>query len=89
MGLPTPMEHPIHPLHPGLLIAGTNCVTTDAVATALMGFDPMADRGTAPFEACDSTLKLGERLGIGTRDLNRIEVIGLPIEKGRIYFRST
>lgn len=89
VGLPTPMEHPVHPLRPGLLIAGTNCVNTDAVATALMGFDPMADRGTAPFETCDSTLKLGERLGIGTRDLNRIEVIGLPIEKGRIYFRST
>ena len=36
-------------VHPGLLIAGLNCVCTDAVATALMGFDPMADRGTPPF----------------------------------------
>jgi uncharacterized protein (DUF362 family) len=89
LGMATPMEHPVHPLRPGLLIAGTNCVNTDAVCTALMGFDPMADRGTAPFETCDSTLKLGERLGIGTRDLSRIEVRGLPIEKGRIYFRST
>jgi uncharacterized protein (DUF362 family) len=71
----------------GLLIAGTNCVTTDAVGTALMGFDPMADRGTAPFETCDSTLKLAEDLGIGTRDLRRIEVRGLPIEKGRVDFR--
>jgi uncharacterized protein (DUF362 family) len=85
----TPIEHPAHPLRPGLLIAGTNCVTTDAVCTALMGFDPMADRGTAPFETCDSTLKLGERLGIGTRDLSRIEVRGLPIDQGRILFRST
>jgi uncharacterized protein (DUF362 family) len=89
LGMATPMEHPAHPLQPGLLIAGTNCVNTDAVCTALMGFDPMADRGTAPFENCDSTLKLAERLGIGTRDLSRIEVRGLPIEKGRIYFRST
>jgi uncharacterized protein (DUF362 family) len=72
---------------PGLMIAGTNCVTTDAVCTALMGFDPMADRGTAPFETCDSTLKLAEQLGVGTRDLRRIEVRGLPIEKGRLYFR--
>ena len=53
-----------------------------------MGFDPMADRGTAPFETCDSTLKLAEQLGIGTRDLSRIEVRGVPIEKGRVYFRS-
>lgn len=89
IGLATPMEHPPHPLRPGLLIAGTNCVNTDAVCTALMGFDPMADRGTAPFEQCDSTLKLAEQLGLGTRDLKRIEVRGLPIEKGLLYFRST
>jgi uncharacterized protein (DUF362 family) len=89
LGMPTPMEHPAHPLHPGLLIAGTNCVNTDAVATALMGLDPMADRGAAPFEKCDSTLKLAEQLGIGTRDLDRIEVRGLPIAQGRVYFRST
>jgi uncharacterized protein (DUF362 family) len=74
-------------VRPGLLIAGANCVNTDAVATALMGFDPMADRGTAPFENCDSTLKLAEQAGIGTCDLRRIEVRGLPIEKGRLDFR--
>jgi uncharacterized protein (DUF362 family) len=85
----TPLEHPVHPLRPGLLIAGTNCVNTDSVCTALMGFDPLADRGVAPFETCDSTLKLAERLGLGTRDLSRIEVLGLPIEKGRLSFRST
>jgi uncharacterized protein (DUF362 family) len=76
------------PVKAGLLIAGTNPVTTDAVATALMGFDPLADRGTAPFETCDSTLKLAEQAGIGTRDLSRIEVRGLPIAKGRIEFRK-
>ena len=76
------------PVRPGLLIAGTNCVTTDAVATALMGFNPVADRGAAPFEECDSTLRLAEELGIGTRDLNRIEVLGLPISKGRVDFRN-
>ena len=76
-------------VRPGLLVAGTNGVNTDAVGTALMGFDPMAERGTAPFEKCDSTLRLAEELGVGTRDLKRIEVRGLPIEKGRIPFRST
>jgi len=82
-----PWVHGFRTVRPGLMIAGTNCVTTDAVCTALMGFDPMADRGTAPFETCDSTLKLAEQMGIGTRDLRRIEVRGLPIEKGRVYFR--
>ena len=76
------------PVHAGLLVAGTNCVTTDAVSTALMGFDPMADRGTAPFEHCDSTLKLAEQLGLGTRDLKRIEVLGMPIAKARVDFRA-
>ena len=76
------------PVRPGLLIAGRNCVTTDAVATALMGFDPMADRGTAPFEHCDSTLRLAEQLGIGTRDLSRIEILGLPVSKAKTPFRS-
>jgi uncharacterized protein (DUF362 family) len=73
-------------VHPGLLIAGMNCVCTDAVATAVMGFDPMADRGTPPFEKCDSTLKLAESLGVGTCDLRRIEVVGTPIEKARFKF---
>jgi uncharacterized protein (DUF362 family) len=78
----------MRPVKANLLIAGMNCVTTDAVCTALMGFDPMADRGSAPFEKCDNTLKLAEQLGIGTCDMKRIEVIGLPIAKGRIEFRK-
>jgi uncharacterized protein (DUF362 family) len=75
-------------VRPGLLVAGTNCVNTDAVGMALMGFDPMADRGTAPFETSDSTLALAEGLGVGSRDLKRIEVVGTPIAKGRFNFRK-
>lgn len=73
-------------VHPGLLIAGLNCVCTDAVATAVMGFDPMADRGTPPFETCDSTLGLAAGLGVGARDITRIEVVGTPIAKVRYRF---
>lgn len=71
---------------PGLLFAGLNCVTTDAVGTALMGYDPMADRGTAPFQTSDNTMRLAEEHGVGTRDLKRIEVVGLPIAEGRFEF---
>ena len=76
-------------LHPGLLIAGTNCVSTDAVGMSLMGFDPMADRGTPPFERSnsDNMLRLAEHLGVGSRDMSRIEVAGAPIEKVKIDFR--
>jgi uncharacterized protein (DUF362 family) len=85
--LPNQEKGWIHqPVHPGLLIAGMNCVATDAVATATMGLDPMADRGKAPFETCDSTLRLAEHLGVGTRDLSRIEVVGTPIIKARFRF---
>ena len=67
------------PVAPHVLVAGTNTVCVDAVGAAVMGFDPMADRGTAPFESCDSTLRLAEELGVGTRDLKRIEVIGARV----------
>ncbi len=71
---------------PGVIVAGTNPVTTDAVCMAVMNFDPMADRGTPPFETCDSTLRLAEEAGIGTRDLKRIEVVGGAIEQVRFDF---
>lgn len=73
---------------PGILIAGLNPVCTDAVAAAAMGFDPKADRGTAPFENCDSTLRLAEEAGLGTRDLASIEVAGAPIRSVRFAFRN-
>ena len=76
----------LQPAAPGVIVAGTNPVTTDAVSMALMGFDPMADRGTPPFERCDSTLKLAEDVGLGTRDLKRIEVIGTPVAQAIFDF---
>lgn len=73
-------------IHPGLLIAGKNCVCTDAIGTSVMGFDPSADRGTPPFETADNMLALAEQLGVGTRDLKRIEVVGAPISKARSLY---
>ena len=73
-------------VNPGVIVAGRNPVTTDAVCMAVMSFDPMADRGTPPFETCDSALRLAEEAGIGTRDLKRIEVVGSRIEQVRFDF---
>jgi uncharacterized protein (DUF362 family) len=75
-------------IRPGLLVAGLNPVCTDAVGTALMGFDPMAERGKPPFEQCDSTLKLAEAHGAGARDLRRIEIVGAPIQGNVFSFRE-
>jgi uncharacterized protein (DUF362 family) len=74
-------------VQPAVLIMGTNAVTTDTVATAVMGYDPRAQRGTKPFETCDNTLLLAEELGVGSADLSRIEVRGAPIAKVRTEFR--
>ena len=55
---------------------------------SVMGYDPQANRGTAPFENCDNTLKLAESLGVGTCDLKRIEVVGASIESARFPFAT-
>jgi len=78
----------LQPAAPGVIVAGLNPVNTDAVCMSVMGFDPMADRGTPPFEACDSTLRLAEDRGLGTRDLKRIQVIGTPVEQARFDFAA-
>jgi uncharacterized protein (DUF362 family) len=82
------VEGDLKPVSPGVILAGLNPVSTDAVAMAVMGFDPMADRGTPPFESCDSTLKLAEAAGIGTRDLQRIEVAGASIAEVMFDFAA-
>jgi hypothetical protein len=71
-----------------VLIAGTNAVCTDAVATAVMGYDPRARRGVLPFRTCDNTLLFAEALGVGSADLKRIEVAGVPVEKALYRFET-
>ena len=71
-------------VQPGVLLAGLNPVSTDAVAAAVMGYDPSAARGTAPFRNCENTLLLAERHGVGSADLRRIDVRGVPIA-GAMY----
>jgi uncharacterized protein (DUF362 family) len=75
-------------VNPGVIIAGTNTVATDAVAMSVMGFDPLADRGTPPFANSDSMLRFGEELGVGLRDLKRNEVVGVPIAEARFDFTA-
>jgi uncharacterized protein (DUF362 family) len=81
-----PWNRGIRAIRPGLLILGTNAVCTDAVATALMGYDPRAPRGTRPFEGCDNTLLLAEQLGIGTAELDKIDVRGLRVKEAAFPF---
>ncbi len=75
-------------VRPGVLVVGTNAVTTDTVSTAVMGYDPRAARGTAPFRECDNTLLLAESLGLGCADLRRIEVRGIPLAQAVYRFEG-
>jgi hypothetical protein len=69
---------------PGVLIAGLNPVSADAVGTAVMGYEnPRAAKGVKPFDFCDNHLLLAEQAGLGTADLSRIDVRGIAIEKAR------
>jgi hypothetical protein len=67
--------------------SGRDCVATDALCMAVMGYDPLAVRGTPPFEKCDSTLQLAEESGVGPRDLRRIELLGEPVRDALFQYR--
>jgi uncharacterized protein (DUF362 family) len=90
---------------PGLLVVGRNCVSTDAVAMATMGYNPRAGRHEAPFrlyknpkdhppeqlippeeshQYADNTVLMGEAAGMGTADLTKIDLRGVPI-KDAVY----
>ncbi len=73
-------------VQPGLLIAGTNPVATDAVATAVMGYDPRAQRGMPPFRHCENTMLLAEALGLGAADPARTDVRGLSVTEAKYPF---
>jgi hypothetical protein len=72
---------------PGILVTGFDPVATDAVGTALMGYDdPRALRGTKPFHFCDNHLLMAEEAGLGAADLIKIDVLGLSITSARVRY---
>jgi uncharacterized protein (DUF362 family) len=69
-------------IHPGVLLAGRNAVCTDAVAMAVMGYDPQAPAGARPFPG-ENHLALAAAKGLGSHDLKRNEVRGVSIADAR------
>jgi uncharacterized protein (DUF362 family) len=74
------------PVEPGVLIAGKNPVATDAVATAVMGFDPTTEYPSAPFLHGENYLNMAREIGLGSNDLEKIEILGSAIEDVRFEF---
>jgi len=60
--------------HLGLLIASEDSVAADAVACRIIGYPPKAV----------ALLKQAEERGLGTGDLAKIEVVGLPVEEAAV-----
>jgi len=88
-------------VRPGVMVVGRNPVSTDAVAAAVMGFNPRAKRGEGPFHVrkthpdipndplwADNAMLLAEAVGLGSADLNRIEVAGVPIKDAVFDFEA-
>lgn len=67
------------PVSPGVLIAGKNALATDAVATAVQGFNPDAADYTAPFLRCENYLRMAHTLGLGTHYLDDIAIAGAQL----------
>jgi hypothetical protein len=97
------------PAKPRLLVVGLNCVCTDAVAMATMGYNPRAGRNEPPFRVykdahthppeqlippeeshqyAENIVLMGEAAGIGTADLAKIDVRGVPIKDALYDFET-
>jgi uncharacterized protein (DUF362 family) len=83
-----PWNAGIRPVEPGVLLAGKSALAVDAVATAVMGFDPTAEYPNAPFLHCDNHLDLARELGLGTNRLEEIAVVGPPVEELVTSFKT-
>ncbi len=77
----------LNQLKPGVLIAGKDPVATDAVATAVMGFDPQAEYPNPPFVNARNHLNMARAVGLGTNMLDEIKVVGAAIADVRTQFK--
>jgi len=68
-----------NPVEMNLIMAGRDSVAVDAVGAAVMGIPPEGVKH----------LGLAEEKGLGTCDLNQIEIIGEPIENVRKKFKTS
>ncbi len=83
-----PWDKGLHQVRPGVLVASRDPVAADAVATAVMGFDPAAPSGTKPFTGGDNHLALAHGIGLGTNQLSEIGIAGPQIQEVLIPFKT-
>jgi uncharacterized protein (DUF362 family) len=76
-----PWDKNMSQVSPGLLLAGKNALAVDAVATAVMGFNPEAANGVSPFVGGENHLALASAAGLGTHRLSEIQVLGPTLQE--------
>ncbi len=74
------------PVQANVLLASKDPVAVDAVATAVMGFDPTADMPDSPFFRARNHLNMAYDLGLGTNRLQEIAIVGPAIADVRTQF---
>ena len=78
------MDH--DPVEMNVLLVGHDPVATDAVGTAVMGFDPHTEFPNAPFVVSENHLRLASKAGIGRLDYPNTEVRGLRVAEVAGHF---
>jgi uncharacterized protein (DUF362 family) len=74
-----PWDKGLSQVKPGVLVLGKDPVAVDAVATAIMGFNPEAASRTLPFTGGENHLILANQAGLGTNRLSEIGIDGPSI----------
>jgi uncharacterized protein (DUF362 family) len=64
------------PIETGVLLAGDNVVSTDAVGMEVMGFDPLGDYPSHPHWYRRNSIRIAHEAGLGTARLSDIEILG-------------
>ncbi len=78
----------ISQVKPGVLVLSRDRVAADAAATAIMGFDPQADWPVSPFVHSPNHIALAAKAGLGTNNLEEIQLFGPSIADVRYPFRT-
>ena len=64
------------PIETGVLLAGDNVVSTDAVGMDVMGFAPLGDYPSHPHWYRRNSIRIAHEAGLGTARLGDIEILG-------------
>jgi uncharacterized protein (DUF362 family) len=74
------------PVETGVLLAGDNVVSTDAVGMTVMGFNSLGDYPDHPHWYRRNSIRLTHEAGLGSADLSDIDVLGEDPESVRQRF---